>query len=300
MRCDLHVHSKYSGPVDIPVLGRFARECYSEPEAVYEAARRRGMDLVTITDHDTVEGALRLLGRPDFFAGEEVTCVLEDDRSLHLGVFDIDEAQHEQIARRRRDPEALIAFLSEQRIPACVNHLFSPLTGRRRIADFHFALGALPLIETQNGMMPDASNECARRAARASGLAEIGGSDGHTLAAVARAFTTVPRARSREDFLAGLRQGLTVPGGRSGSYARLTADVLRIFRGAYAEAAQRALAAEPLGALALLALGAALPLAALVPLVTVANFLKERLWADAAFARYRASLAASQTAAEAA
>jgi len=59
MRCDLHVHSWYSGHGDVPVLEHLGRECYSDPLAVYETARRRGMDLVTLTDHDTIEGALR-------------------------------------------------------------------------------------------------------------------------------------------------------------------------------------------------------------------------------------------------
>lgn len=77
-RCDLHVHSVHSGPVDLPVLGRFGNECYSEPEAVYEAAKRRGMSLVTLTDHDSIDGALRLAHLPDVFVSEEVTCVLPE------------------------------------------------------------------------------------------------------------------------------------------------------------------------------------------------------------------------------
>ena len=58
MRSDLHVHSRYSGRTDWPVLRHLGQECYSEHEAVYEQARRRGMDLVTLTDHDSIEGAL--------------------------------------------------------------------------------------------------------------------------------------------------------------------------------------------------------------------------------------------------
>ena len=39
------------------------RDCYSRPEAVYATAKARGMDLVAITDHDTIDGALALLER---------------------------------------------------------------------------------------------------------------------------------------------------------------------------------------------------------------------------------------------
>ena len=41
-------------------------------------------------------------------------------------------------------------------------------------------------------MMPAATNEFARLAGRAEGLAPVGGSDAHTLEGVAHAFTTVP------------------------------------------------------------------------------------------------------------
>ena len=61
MRCDLHVHSWYSGRAEIPVLERVGRECYSHPLDVYERAQRQGMDLVTLTDHDTFEAFLAFL-----------------------------------------------------------------------------------------------------------------------------------------------------------------------------------------------------------------------------------------------
>ena len=51
----------------------FFGECATEPAALYELAKRRGMDFVTITDHDTIDGALRLADRPDFFISEELT-----------------------------------------------------------------------------------------------------------------------------------------------------------------------------------------------------------------------------------
>ncbi len=264
MRCDLHVHSLHSGPTDLPVLRHLGRECYSEPEAVYDRALRRGMDLVTLTDHDSIEGALRIAHLPDTFVSEEVTLNLPGVRQLHLGVFDIKERQHEAIQLRRRDPEALFAYLCEERIPACVNHLFSALTGERALADLQIPLGRLPLIEALNGSQPEAHNEQARRVGRHAGMAPMGGSDSHTLAGVARAYTEVAGARSKSDFLEGLRRGLTVPGGRSGSYARLTAEVTRIFAAGYQDAARDPFAG-PARIVALLGL---LPLLPLIPVVT--------------------------------
>jgi predicted metal-dependent phosphoesterase TrpH len=286
MRCDLHVHSKHSGPVSVPVLDHILSESYSEPLAVYETARRRGMDLVTLTDHDTVQGALELAGRADFFVSEEVTCLLPEGRELHVGVFDITEAQHEQIARRRRDPESLFAYLAEERIPASLNHPFSPLTGRRRVEDLHLGFAGTTLMETRNGMLPAATNDRARRAASLLGRAAMGGSDAHTLASVARAYTIVRGARDKAEYLDGLCRAATIPAGRSGSYARLTSDIFRIVAGSVADAVRARSLASPRS----LALLAALPLGALVPVATLVQTVKERVWGAQMFARYRASL----------
>ncbi len=264
MRCDLHVHSLCSGPL----------ECYSTPREVYDTARARGMTLVTLTDHDSIEGALSLAHLRDFFVSEEVTCLLPGGRQLHLGVFGIDEARHAAIQERRKDAESLFAYLAEARIPTAVNHLFSALTGRRRLADFELALRHARLIETRNGMMPESTNHFAARVGRRARLPGVGGSDAHTLASVARAFTIVPGASDRDGFLDGLRRGMTIPAGGSGSYARLTADVARLFAGGYAENARRARSGL-VPALRFTALLAALPLLPLLPLITAGIYADE-------------------------
>ena len=146
MRCDLHVHSWYSGRAEVPLLEHVGRECYSDPLEVYERAMARGMDLVTLTDHDTIDGALGLAHLPNTFVSEEVTVHLPGDRRLHVNAFDITEVQHQAIHARRTDAEALFAWLAENRIPASVNHLFSALTGSRETTDLQLPLGRLPLI----------------------------------------------------------------------------------------------------------------------------------------------------------
>jgi len=292
MRCDLHVHSLHSGPTDLPLLRHIGRDSYTEPGAVYETARRRGMDLVTLTDHDTIEGALALSGRPDTFLSEEVTCTVPGGRTIHLGVFDLQERQHHGLARRRDDAEALFAYLAEQRLPACLNHPFSALTGRRETGDLALAFGGLPLVEVRNGMMPDPVNRHAAAAARAMRRGQVGGSDAHSLGAVARAFTEVPQARSREEFTAALREGLAVPLGRSGSYALLTLEVARIFAAGVGEAAAGA-AGGPAAALRFAATLALLPALPLIPLFTAAMHARERWFGLRHFRRFRAAHAPS-------
>jgi predicted metal-dependent phosphoesterase TrpH len=233
------------------------------------------MDLVTLTDHDSIEGALEIAHLPDTFVSEEVTLVLQGGRQLHLGVYDLTPAQHERIARLRFDAEALFAFLAEERIPAGLNHPFSALTGRRELADLQLPLRRLPLMETLNGSMPEGHNESARRLARAAGMGPVGGSDSHTLAHVARAFTTVAGARNKAEFLAGLRAGLTVPSGRSGTYAHLTAEVTRIFAAGYKEALGGRVHSLEAGVRSLALLGIA-PFLPLIPCFTAAIHTHER------------------------
>jgi predicted metal-dependent phosphoesterase TrpH len=274
MRCDLHVHSAHSGRVTLPLLRRFGNECYSEPGAVYEQARRRGMDLVTLTDHDSIEGGLAIAHLPGTFLSEEVSCELGGERELHLGVFGLTETQHDGIQRRRRDPEALFAWLSEQGLPFCVNHLFSALTGRREPGDFRLALDHAPLLEARNGMMPATTNALAAEAARAAGIPCVGGSDAHTLASVAGAWTVADGAGTKEDFLDALRRGRTRAEGRSGSWSRLTGDVSRIAAGWYRDFARHALDG-PREAAAFAALVAAAPLLPLLPAITALVYARE-------------------------
>jgi predicted metal-dependent phosphoesterase TrpH len=274
--------------VDLPLLNRFGDECYSDPRAVYFQARRRGMDLVTLTDHDSIEGALEIASLPGTFVSEEVTCELPGERRIHLGVWDISEAQHQRIAALRSDAEALFAFLAEEGVPFCVNHLFSALTGKRALRDFHVALARPPLIEARNGMMSPLVNSYATQAGTEIGMPAVGGSDAHTLASVARSYTVVDGARSREEFLEGLRRGLTIPAGSSGSYARLTADVARVFAGGYLDSARRSLGGAAAAA-RFAAMLLALPVLPLIPVVTAAIYFHERAFATRHWQEFQAA-----------
>jgi predicted metal-dependent phosphoesterase TrpH len=288
MRCDLHVHSLWSGRADIPLLSHLGNESYSTPRAIYERCHAVGMDLVTITDHDTIEGALEIAGLPGTFVSEEVTVHLPAQRHLHLGVLDIDERQHARITDLRPDAEAFFAYCAEQDIPVCVNHPFSASTGARLTTDFQSAMRGGVLVETRNGMMPREANLYAEWAAEMTGLTGIAGSDAHTLTSIGRAYTQVPGASSKAEFLEGLRRGSAIPRGRCGSYARLTADVMRIFGLAYAtnlRQAHRSVTAA-LRLAGLLVIGPGL---LLIPLITAVQCGRDRFFAAAHFARFRAA-----------
>ena len=82
MKCDLHVHSVHSGACTTPVFRHFCRESYSDPEELYVRLKRRGMGLVTLTDHDSIDGLEALRGHGDFFMSEEVTCRMPSGTGL--------------------------------------------------------------------------------------------------------------------------------------------------------------------------------------------------------------------------
>jgi predicted metal-dependent phosphoesterase TrpH len=249
----------------MPLLRSFCRECYSEPEEVYQALRRGGMDLVTVSDHDSIDAAEALRLHPDFFLSEEVTCHMPSGNELHVGVYDLAERQHAEIQRRRNDLPRLVAYLNEQQLFYSVNHAFSALTGRRSLEDFRWFDGsAFPGVEVRNGHVPKRSNNLAERMAGRSGKTRLGGSDAHTLHSLGSVCTHVPGARNKAEFLEGLRRGHARPEGTSGNFGRLTRDVLQICASVMEE--------KPLTMLLA-------PAVLAVPVITLLNYVTEDLFA---------------------
>ena len=257
------------------VLRHFVRESYSQPADVYAQLKRCGMDLVTITDHDSIDAAEPLRRHPDFFLSEEVTATLPSGNEAHIGVYDITEKQHLQIQRRRTDFFALLAYLSERRIFASVNHIFSGLTGPRRADDFDWFARGFAAFETRNGQLPAELNARAARLAQSLGKTPLGGSDAHALCSAGRTWTEVRGARTKQDFLDALRAGAGHVGGEHGSYGKLTRDVFCITAGYMAE--------QPLAALLA-------PIALAIPFFTLSNYASEMLFAR----RWSRQLAAAE------
>jgi predicted metal-dependent phosphoesterase TrpH len=274
MKCDLHVHSIHSGMCTVPLLKRVCRESYNDPLEVYAILKKKGMDLVTLTDHDSIGAAEPLRGYPDFFLSEEVTCRMPSGTTVHIGVFDLTERQHTEIQRRRDDFMCLLAYLTERRLLFTVNHIFSNLTGRRALDDFAWLEAYVPALETHSGQMPAFHNRQAAQLARLLGKAGLGGSDSHALPSLGAAYTEVPGARNKEEFFAGLIANTALTRGTSGGYFRITRDVLWITAKMFQERPWTLLCS---------------PLAVLVPLVTLATFLGEALFARRWSARVNAS-----------
>ncbi|HKV24149.1 MAG TPA: PHP domain-containing protein [Candidatus Acidoferrum sp.] len=243
-----------------PGLTKICRESYNDPAEVYARLKLLGMTLVTLTDHDSIDAAEVLRHNPDFFLSEEVTVVMPSGTEMHLGVYGMNERDHIEIQKRRRDFISLIMFLTERKLFFSVNHVFSGLTGKRSEGDFRWFASYVPALETRNGQMQACANESARRLANHLGKIAVGGSDSHTITGVGRTFTEVRGARTADEFFAGLRAGQGRVCGAEGSYAKLTEDVFHIVFGMWDEKPWTIALA---------------PLALLVPFCTAGHWLNE-------------------------
>jgi predicted metal-dependent phosphoesterase TrpH len=228
MRCDLHVHSIASGMFNVPGLDRICRESYNDPTDVYNRLKRLGMSIVTLTDHDSIDGAEALRRHPDFFLSEEVTVQMPSGTELHLGVYGMAERDHVEIQRCRTDFVSLLMYLTERKLFFSANHVFSGLTGRREEEDFHWFESYVPAFETRNGQMWPEANACAARLAARQGKIAIAGSDSHALSGVGLTYTEVPGARTADEFFSGLRTGQGRVHGAHGGCGKLTLDVFSI------------------------------------------------------------------------
>lgn len=260
MRCDLHVHTAASGMATLPGLNRICRESYNEPANVYNLLKKRGMSIVTITDHDSIDAAEAQRSHADFFLSEEVTVGMPSGTEVHLGVYGLTERDHVEIQRRRNDLIALLMYLTERKLFFSVNHVFSGLTGRREEEDFRWFESYVPAYETRNGQMCQKANEGAAGLASRLGKIAVAGSDSHTTAGVGLTYTEVPAARTVEEFFAGLRAGQGRVHGQHGSYSKITADIFRIVRSLFLD--------KPF----MVALS---PLALLVPAFTLGHWIHE-------------------------
>jgi predicted metal-dependent phosphoesterase TrpH len=244
----------------IPVLSRVCLESYNEPQALYGRLKQRGMDLVTVTDHDSIDAVEELRRYPDFFLSEEVTCIMPSGTEMHAGVYGISEHDHVELQRRRTDIQSLLAYAVENRLFVTVNHLYSSLTGPRAEDDFAVFARDFHGVETLNGQMLKWANRLAEDFARRYNKPEVGGSDSHTLGGVARTFTEVRGARNAQEFLAGMRRGQSIAIGESGDYFKLTSAILDIGGSLVRSAPWMAAGAG---------------LFALAPVVTLANYFRE-------------------------
>jgi glycosyltransferase involved in cell wall biosynthesis/predicted metal-dependent phosphoesterase TrpH len=221
-RADLHCHSTASQESRLGIQTALGLpECATPPEEVYDLAKQRGMDFVTITDHDTIGGVLEIAGRPDVFISEELTVAFKGEgQAVHVLCLGITPDDHEWLQAHNDDVEACAEYLHGNSIACALAHPFygvaAPLTPRhrRRLARL------FPVWETRNGSRARELNMPAAIYIETHGGTGVGGSDDHAGVDIGRTFTETAPASTPEEFLRRIRRGEADARGDQGSAAK--------------------------------------------------------------------------------
>ena len=255
-RVDMHCHSTASQESRLGVQRAMGLpECATPPQEVYELAKRRGMDFVTITDHDTIDGVLEIAGRRDVFISEELTAHFRGEpQAVHVLCYDIDPADHEWLQAHRGDVELCAGYLLDRGITCALAHPYytvgAPLTARhrRRLAEL------FGIWEIRNGARSRELNRPAATYVATREAIGIGGSDDHAGVDIGRTFTEAPAAANPREFLAHVRAGAVLARGAQGSaakwaHAAIALTARSLGRGSAGEAASPP---DPAGVLAMM------------------------------------------------
>ena len=227
-RVDLHCHSTFSDET-LQWLPGLVYHPLLTPEETYLLAKSRGMDYVTLTDHDTIDGCKALLDEmgplPDFITGEEVSAVFPEDRTVvHINVFDHNEAQHRELQRLRGNIYDLVDYIRRIGKLYVINHL--TWTEQHRVLatwQLEKMLELFPVFEGLNGTRSYAHNAFAWYATRGHDKVMVAGSDSHTNR-VGTTYTLSDGA-TKADLLANIRGGQAAICGAFGTPEKLREDV---------------------------------------------------------------------------
>ena len=218
----MHCHSTASQESKLGVQRAVGLpECATPPEEVYELAKRRGMDFVTITDHDTIAGVQQIADRPDVFVSEELTARFRGEpQAVHVLCYGINAEDHEWLQAHAGDVELCAGYMLEREITCALAHPYytvaAPLSARhrRRLAEL------FSIWETRNGARARELNRpAATYVATRDGIG-VGGSDDHAGVDIGRTFTETPATRTPVEFLAHIRGGDAQARGAQGSAAK--------------------------------------------------------------------------------
>lgn len=213
-KADLHIHtrfSKYPTSEKEPFKFLGIQDCYVTPEEAYKTAKKKGMDFVCITDHDSIEGALYLDSQyPDIIIGEEIEVKASDDGHLiHILVYDINEKQHNDLADLSKIgiKETCEYTRKNDIIHSWAHPNLNPVRADLSITIIDELMKYIDRIEVKNGLDTGIGNNFGKCIAQHYGKKISGGSDAHTKSFIGNVFTHNNCARSKTDFLEALREG---------------------------------------------------------------------------------------------
>jgi hypothetical protein len=163
VKADLHIHSSFSAHPSEWFLQRLGtRESYSTPERIYHEARKRGMDFVTITDHNEIAASLLLKEKypQSVITGVEVTTYFpENGCKIHVLVYGLTEAQYRMLNKVRPDIYELRQYIKEQNLAHTVAHPTFSINRKLTIEYIERLLLLFDYFEGINGSRSRIGNE---------------------------------------------------------------------------------------------------------------------------------------------
>src|SRR5215471_16698150 len=240
-KCDLHIHSRFSARSEEWLFRRLDfPDSYSDPRQLHRQLLERGMDFVTITDHDTIEGCLQIRDLPNTFISEQVTTYFpQDPCKIHILVWGITEKQHQDIVLIRDNIFSLQRYLQSGKVAHAVAHPLYSVNGKLEASHLERLILLFKHFEGINGLRdallselvpelfasltPKKIDELAERHNLQPTHREawkkilIGGSDDHGGQFIASAYTETPAADSAEGFLEHIRAGKCDAHGQGGT-----------------------------------------------------------------------------------
>ncbi len=251
-KADLHCHSKYSNrPSEWFLKKMGTSESYTEPETIYQMAKERSMNFVTITDHNEIEGSLKLAEKySDAFTGVETTTYFpEDNCKIHLLIYGLTPSQFEEIQNIRRNIYTLREYVVDQGLTYSVAHGLSSVDGKLSINHLEKLSLLFDVFETINGARGRAGNNVwyqylkhlnrdkFHELQQKHGIIPIsddswaksftGGSDDHAGLHIGKTYT-LANATAADDFLTQIRTGKSFAEGRSGDFTGLVFTVYKV------------------------------------------------------------------------
>jgi predicted metal-dependent phosphoesterase TrpH len=191
--------------VDMHLHTRWSFDCLNRPEGILSAARARGLDHIVVTDHNQIEGALRLreMDPQRVIVGEEVKTAEGFDV---IGIF-----LAELIPRGTPARETCVRIRDQ----GGVVYLPHPFDGSRSggPALLEALADLVDVVEVHNARCwPTHLNARALDWAKANGKLMGAGSDAHTISEIGRGYVELPSFQpERASFLSALSRG-TVAG----------------------------------------------------------------------------------------
>jgi len=198
IRADLHNHT------------HFSPDSILSPEYLVRRARERGIDVIAVTDHDTIEGGLRCRELAADEAPELRVIVGEEVRTKDgeiLGLFLTEEIPRDLSA------EETVYRIHGQNALAGAPHPFDAFRSGLKPEAMVDIVGQLDFIEGLNArMMFSRHNQHAQQLAAEYGKPMTAASDAHSAREVGRAYVEMPDFASPLEFLESLHAGRLIGG----------------------------------------------------------------------------------------